>query len=437
MKKLNIPGPKAKEVLIDDEKFISPYGRPSYKAVIEKGKGVWVWDVDGNKLLDFSSGIAVCSTGHCHPEVVRAIEEQAETLLHISETDFYCAINVTLAKKLSQITPGKFDKRIFFSNSGAESIEAAMKLARWSTKRQMFLAFYSSFHGRTYGAMSLTSSKKTQREGFGPLVPGVVHVHYPYCYRCPFNLKYPECDFSCIKYIEDEVLKRVAPPHDVAAMFVEPIQGEGGYIVPPDGYLKKLKALLEKHGILYVDDEVQAGIGRTGKMFAIEHWGIIPDIICSAKALASGMPIGVTISKREIMDWPKGAHASTFGGNPVSCAAALATLKLMEDSLVENARVMGEYFMTELKKLEKQHRMIGDVRGKGLMLACELVRDRTTKEKAIEETDKVLEKCFEYGLMVLSCGENTIRFIPPLIVTKEEIDIALDIFSTVLKEIEK
>ncbi|MDI6840899.1 MAG: acetyl ornithine aminotransferase family protein [bacterium] len=437
MEKLNIPGPKAKEIVEEDKKFISSSCTRAYPAVIERGKGMWVWDVDGNKLLDFSSGIAVVTTGHCHSEVVRAIEEQAELLLHMSGTDFYYPNQVKLAKKLAEITPGGPNKRTFFCNSGAESIEAALKVVRWATKRKLIISFYGSFHGRTYGGMSLTASKAIQREYFEPLVPGITHVPYAYCYRCIFNLTYPKCDFACVKYIEDVVFKTTTPPTQVAALFAEPIQGESGYVVPPDGYFQRLKSLLDKYGILFVDDEVQSGMGRTGKMFAIEHWGVIPDVVCIAKGVASGMPLGAIVTRRSMMDWPPGTHASTFGGNPLSCEAALVTIRLLEQELIKNTENMGKYLLTELNKIAKNQPMIGDVRGKGLMVACEIVRDKETKEKAKEERDKIVYECFRRGLLLLGCGENVVRFAPPLIVSKQEIELALQIFEDSLKEVKK
>ncbi len=429
MEKLNLPGPKAKEIIEEDEKFVSSsYGRP-HPTAIEYGKGSWVWDVDGNKFLDFSTGISVCNTGHCHPEIVRTIQEQSELLIHMSNSDFRYPSLVRLAKKLVEITPGDSNKRVFFCNSGAESVEAAIKLARWATKRQLILAFYGAFHGRTYGAMSLTASKEVQRERFGPLLPGVIHIPFPDTYRNP--------DFDCVKYLEEVVFKTIAPPNDVAALFAEPIQGEGGYIIPPPDFFQELKKLLDKYGILFVDDEVQAGMGRTGKMFAIEHWGIIPDIICVAKGIASGMPIGATVAHRNIMNWPQGAHASTFGGNPISCEAALTTIKLLETELIENANNMGDYFLQELRKLSTEYTFIGDVRGKGLMLACEIVKDRDTKEPDPELRDKIIHECCLRGLLILGCGTSVIRFMSPLTVNKEEVDFALGVFEDSLKAIKR
>ena len=436
MDKFDLPGPKAKEVLKEDEKYISPsYTRP-YPAVIQKGKGMYVWDVDGNEFLDFAAGIAVCATGHCHSDVVRAIEEQTEDLIHMSGTDFYYPVQVKLAEKLAEITPGAKNKRVFFCNSGAEAVEAALKLVRWKTKRMTVLAFINSFHGRTYGAMSLTASKAVQRNGFGSLLSGIIHIFYPYCYRCPINLSYPSCNFACIDHIEDVVFHKMVPPEEVAALFAEPIQGEGGYIIPPDGYFQKLKELLNKYDILFVDDEVQSGMGRTGRMFAIEHWETIPDIVCIAKGIASGMPLGATVARRGLMDWGPGTHASTFGGNPVSCAAALATISLLENGLVENAKEMGEYLMPKLEELMTKYRFIGDVRGKGLMIGIEIVEDKKTKEKDKKKRDRIIMECFRRGLLILGCGDNVVRFMPPLIVEKKHIDKAVEIFEDVLKEVE-
>jgi 4-aminobutyrate aminotransferase len=438
MKKLNLPGEESKKLLEEEKKYISSsYMRP-HPIVISHGKGSYVWDVDGNKFLDFSTGIAVCSTGHCHPYVVRSIEEQAEKLLHMSSSDFLYPQILALAKKINEITPGEYTKRCFFSNSGAESIEAGIKLIRWKTKRELLLGFYNSFHGRTYGALSITGSKPVQRKGFGVFSRGnVVHVFYPYCYRCIFNLSHPECKFECIKYIEEIIFKTIAPPEEIGGMVIEPIQGEGGYIVPPENYFNELKKMLNKYDILLLDDEVQSGIGRTGKMFAIEHWGVVPEIICIAKGVASGMPIGITVSKKEIMNWEEGAHASTFGGNPVSCEAALATITLVEKEMRENAEKMGKYLIEKLKEIQKEEEIIGDIRGKGLMVGVELVKDRKTKEYAVEEIDKILYNCLKKGLILLSAGKSVIRFMPPLNVTKEEIEKAIEIFKESIKERKK
>ncbi|MCK4352329.1 acetyl ornithine aminotransferase family protein [candidate division WOR-3 bacterium] len=428
------PGEKAKELLKKDKQYLSPSYFREYPTVIEKGEGMYVFDVDGNKFLDFGAGYACCSTGHSHPEVVRAIERQAKTLLHIDGSAFLYPSLVNLGEKLAEITPGAKNKRVFFGNSGTEAVEAAMKLSRYATKRQRLIAFYNSFHGRTYGGMSLTASKWIQRKGFAPLVPGVTHIPYPYCYRCQFNLKYPSCNFACIDYVEDVIFHTTTPPEEVAALFVEPIQGEGGYIIPPDGYFERLKKLLDKYNILFVADEIQSGMGRTGKMFAIEHWNVIPDMITIAKGIASGMPISALVARASLMDWETGAHASTFGGNPVACEAALVTIKLLEEKLVENAKKMGYYLIGGLHKIAEKYPTVGDVRGKGLMIGCEIVKDKSTKEKAPKLRDKIIRKCFENGLLLLGCGACSIRFSPPLVVEKTEIDKCLEIFDASLKE---
>jgi 4-aminobutyrate aminotransferase len=430
-----IPGPIAESFIKRDKKYLSPSYTRSYPAVIEKGEGSWVWDVDGNKFLDFNAGIAVCATGHCHPEVVKAIKTQADSLLHISGTDYYQPRQVELAEKLAEIVPGPKNKRSFFSNSGAEAIEAAMKLSRYHTQRKYFISFFDSFHGRTLGALSLTGSKQVQRRRFGPLLSGVVHLPYGYCYRCAYNLHYPECNFACIRYIEDEVFRTILPAEEVAAIFVEPIQGEGGYVIPPDGWLSELHKLCAKYEILLVADEVQSGMGRTGRMFASEHSGVIADIYCLAKGIASGMPLGATVARSSIMDWPPGAHASTFGGNPVSCAAALTTIRLLEEGLIENARRMGELLLTGLESLRERYEFIGDIRGKGLMIGIELVRDPKTKEFATERRNSVVVEAFRQGLILQGCGPSVIRFSPPLVVSREECMMALSRFEAALKKV--
>jgi len=436
--KTKLPGPRAKEVIERDGRFISKSYTRSYPMVAKKGTGAVVEDVDGNRFLDFTAGIAVCATGHSHPEVVSAVKKQAEALIHMSGTDFYYEPQVDLAEKMNEIAPISGECKSFFGNSGAEAIEAAMKLARYYTRRPIYIAFYGAFHGRTFGALSLTASKSVQRKFFSPLLPSVVHSPYAYCYRCPFGKEVKSCDLECVKFLEDYIFEKEVPPEEVAAIVVEPIQGEGGYIVPPDKFIKRLHQIAKKYGILFVSDEVQAGMGRTGKMFAIEHFGVEPDIITVAKGIASGMPLGIMVSRREIMDaWVPGSHASTFGGNPVSCAAALATIKLLKEKYIENAAKVGGYILEELTKMKDRHRLIGDVRGKGLMIAVEMVKDKETKEKAPEERNKVVYKAFEKGLLVLACGPNGLRFSPPLVVDKEQAERALSIFEEALTEVEK
>jgi 4-aminobutyrate aminotransferase len=396
-----------------------------------------VEDVDGNRFLDCAAGIAVCATGHCHPRVVQAIQDQAAQLIHICASDFYDPVYIALAERLSALAPGAAPKRTFLSNSGAEAVEAAFKLARYHTGRPSVVTFFGAFHGRTMGAVSLTASKSLYRDRFGPLVPGVTHVPYAYCYRCHYNLTFPECDLACVDAIEEIWFSRSIPPEQVAAIFVEPVQGEGGYVVPPPGWLQKLRALCDRYGILLVADEVQSGMGRTGKMFAVEHWGVEPDIICLAKALASGMPVSAMIAREGVMDWPPGAHGSTFGGNPVCCAAAQATLDVIEDEgLMENATRLGQRLQSKLDDLAAESRLIGDVRGLGLMVGVEMVKDRRTKVRAKRETHRVVQGCFRRGLLLLPCGPNSIRFAPPLTINAAEIDTAVAIFADALAEVE-
>jgi len=433
---MQLPGPKGAAWLERDAEVISPSYTRSYPFVMDHGSGTEVWDVDGHRFLDFSAGIAVVSTGHSHPAVVKAIQEQAARFIHMSGTDFYYAQQITLAERLNEMAPGEEPKQVFFTNSGAESVEAALKLARYVTGRPRFLAFIGGFHGRTMGALSLTGSKAVHKRGFMPLVPGVTHVPYAYCYRCPLNLEYPACDIACVKHIEDTVFKHYVPADEVAAIFVEPIQGEGGYVVPPPEFHPRLKALCEKHGILFVADEVQSGIGRTGKMFAMEHWDVTPDMICLAKGIASGMPLGAMVARRSLMTWPPGAHANTFGGNPVSCAAALATLDLVEHQFLSNAASVGAHMLAKLRTMQEQHPTMGAVRGKGLMIGVELVKDEVTKERAPELRNEVVQGCYKRGLLVLGCGANTLRFMPPLNTPVDMADEALGVFEETLAEAE-
>jgi 4-aminobutyrate aminotransferase len=435
--KTKLPGPKAKQVLVGDRKFVSPsYTRP-YPLVMKRGRGAMVEDVDGNTFLDFSAGIAVCSTGHAHPDVVAAIQKQAAEFIHMSGTDFYYPQMVELARKLADSVPGKAPRKVYFGNSGAEAIEAAMKVSRFHTKRDKFIAFYGAFHGRTFGALSLTASKVTQRRGFSPLVPGVTHIPYGYCYRCPYNLTPQTCSIDCGTFLRDVVFKTTVPPEEVAAIFVEPVLGEGGYVIPPIEFLQELKSICEDYGILFVADEVQSGMGRTGKMWAVEHFGIEPDILCTAKGLASGMPIGVMIARADLMNWPPGAHASTFGGNPVSCAAALATIKLLEGQYIQNAARIGNYLLEKISDWPTTHPLVGEVRGLGLMIAIELVRDKNTRVKAHEERDRLLQEAFKRGLLILGCGENVVRMMPPLLINQSQADVAVDIIEDVLTRIER
>ena len=433
--KTTLPGPNAAALIGVDRNHVSPSYTRIYPLVAEKGEGLWIHDPDGNTFLDFTSGIAVCATGHCHPRVVNAIKEQANKLLHMSGTDFYYTSQITLAEKLAQLAPGDGDNKVFFGNSGAEAVEAAFKLARWYTKRELNIAFFGAFHGRTMGALSLTASKTIQKKHYNPLIPGITHIPYAYCYRCPYNMSYPECGIECVRWVEDTLFRTTMPAEEVAAIFVEPIQGEGGYIVPPPEFHREFHKLAKKYGILYVADEVQSGMGRTGKMFAMEHFGTVPDIMALAKGIASGLPLGAMVARSDIMVWEAGSHASTFGGNPISCRAALATIELLEAELMENAKIRGEYLMTRLRELQKSIECIGDVRGKGLMVGVELVKDRVTKERATDWRNEVIQKAFQKGLLLLGCGENTIRFSPALTVTAEEIDTCLSIFGETLREV--
>jgi 4-aminobutyrate aminotransferase len=421
-----VPGPRAQEVIARDRRSVSPSYTRCYPLVARRGEGAIVEDVDGNRFLDFNAGIAVVATGHCHPRVVEAIREQAGNLIHMSGTDFYYEALVDLAEKLGSLAPGDIERRVSFCNSGAEAVEGAMKLARYSTGRNNFIAFLGAFHGRTMGALSLTGRKAVQRRGFGPLVPGVIHAPYPNCYRCPFGQTPANCAVECAKFIEDTLLKTIAPPDEVAAMVIEPIQGEGGYIVPPQKFFDELTRITEKHGILLICDEVQSGMGRTGKMWASDHFKLTPDIMTVAKGIASGLPLGATVARADLMNWVPGAHASTFGGNPVACAAALVTIELLEQELIDNAARMGAHLMSRMRDWPARFPIVGDVRGLGLMLGIELVRDQQLKTKAPELRDRVVDLAFERGLLILGAGDNTLRLCPPLIISQDQCDFALD-----------
>jgi 4-aminobutyrate aminotransferase len=424
-----LPGPRARALLERDARFVSPSYTRVYPLVVERGSGAVIQDVDDNLFLDFTAGIAVTATGHCHPHVVEAITDQAHKLLHMSGTDFYYAPQIDLSQRLAEAGPWPGHRRVFFTNSGAEALEAALKLARWHTGRPRAIAFFGAFHGRTYGAMSLSGSKLVHRRGFAPLVPDIHHVPYPRgCHGCPTL----DSDCACVHHIEETVLKRTAPPEEVAAVFVEPIQGEGGYHVPPPGFLPALRQLCDRYGMLLVADEVQTGMGRTGKLFAVEHWGVQPDIICLAKGIASGMPLGAIIARDEVMDWPSGSHASTFGGNPVSCRAALATLELLDAGYMVNAAERGAQLKTGLQRLREQHALLGDVRGLGLMVAVDLVSSRTPYVLAPSLRDFVVQRAFEHGLLLLGCGEGALRFCPPLCIAAGQVERALDILDGVL-----
>jgi 4-aminobutyrate aminotransferase len=437
--KTALPGPNAKRILAGDEKYISPSYTRSYPLVAKRGRGIVVEDVDGNEFFDFSAGIAVTSTGHCHPDVVAAIQKQAGELIHMSGTDFYYEALVTLAERLSKIAPMPGPHKIYYGNSGAEAIEAALKLARYHTKRQQVIAFFGAFHGRTMGALSLTASKPQQKRRFSPLVPGVTHVRYPDVYRgCEGGPQDAEkFALGCARFIEDKLFKTTLAPEEVAAIFVEPIQGEGGYVVAPTVFMQELRRICDKHGILLVLDEVQSGIGRTGKWWAVEHTGVHPDIVCMAKGIASGMPLGIAMSKADIMDWIPGSHASTFGGNPVCIAAALATLDVIEkEGLLRNSQDVGDVMMKRMSDWPKKHKIVGDVRGRGLMIGVDIVKDQATREYGASERDLIVEGAFERGVLFLGCGPSTIRIAPPLIVTRDEADVAMDVLEDSIAMVE-
>jgi 4-aminobutyrate aminotransferase len=432
-----LPGPKAKEVIARDTQFVSPSYTRGYPLVAKSGRGAMVEDVDGNVFLDFAAGIAVVSTGHCHPRVVDAIQKQAADLIHISCTDFYYQGLAELAERLAAVAPGKEAKKVYFGNSGTEAIEAAIKLARYHTRRDKIIAFHGCFHGRTLGALSLTASKAVQRKGFGALLAGVFHIPYPNSYRCPYGNPSPCACVESATFLEREIFKRLVDPEEVAAIFIEPIQGEGGYVPAPMEFLLELQRICRKHGILLVCDEVQSGMGRTGKWWASDHAGIEPDILCVAKGIASGMPLSATIARASLMDWKPGAHASTFGGNPVSVAAALVTMDLLETRYIENARRVGEFLLGRMADWPARHRIVGDVRGKGLMIGVEIVRDQKTKERAGILREAIVDLAFEKGLLLLGAGENTIRIAPPLVIDEEQAAFAAQTLEACISEVEK
>jgi 4-aminobutyrate aminotransferase len=426
--KTKLPGPNAARAVKEDARIISPSYTRSYPLVAKKGTGALIEDVDGNVFLDFAAGIAVCSTGHCHPHVVEAIRKQAGELIHMSGTDFYYESMTTLADRLSKSAPMKGPHRVYYGNSGTEAVECAMKLARYHTKRPHIIAFYNAFHGRTMGALSLTASKPQQRRRFMPLVPGVTHVPYPHSYRRPEGTDAKQYAIDCARFIEDKVFKTTVPPEECAAIILEPVQGEGGYVPAPKEFLQEIRSICDRHGIMMVCDEVQSGAGRTGKMWAVQHSGVEPDMITSAKGIASGMPLGVVITKAEVMDWVPGSHASTFGGNPVCIASALATLDILESEAIANAAKIGDYMKQRIQTWVDKYEIVGDVRGMGLMIGIEIVKDKKTKALAGKERDRIVDQlCFERGVLMLGCGETTIRLSPPLIITKEQADIAMDV----------
>jgi len=430
--KTPLPGPRARALLARDAAVVSPSYPRDYPFVISHGRGAEVWDVDGNRFLDFAAGIAVCSTGHSHPEVVKAVKDAADRFLHIS-SDYWHEGQVRLGERMAELAPMKEPVLSFFAQSGTESVEGAIKLARYVTGRPRYLGFIGGFHGRTMGSLAFTSSKYTQQKGFFPTMPGVTHVPYPNSYRPLFAGT--DQGAAVLNYIEDVLFRTHVPPGEVAAVLVEPIQGEGGYLVPPEGFLAGLRALCDRHGILLIFDEVQSGIGRTGRMFAAQHVDVVPDIMTLAKGLGSGLPIGMVVAKKTIMSkWTRGAHGNTFGGNPLCCAAALATLALVEREYVHNAAAVGAYFMERLRELQQRHAVIGEVRGRGLMIGMELVTDRGTREPATALCDAVINRAFENGLILLACGRSTVRFMPPLMVSRGDVDEAVTLLDATLRE---
>jgi len=432
-----LPGPKAKQLVDRDHAVVSPSYTRDYPLVAKTGRGAMIEDVDGNTFLDFAAGIAVCATGHCHPEVVAAIQKQASELIHMSGTDFYYPNLVDLAEKLAAIAPGKEPKRVYFGNSGAEAIEAAIKLVKYHTKRDKLIGFHGAFHGRTMGALSLTASRSIQRKGFGTLLSGVFHMPFPDTYRGTYGVR-PECaSADCLSYLENELFRRRVDPDEVAGIFIEPIQGEGGYLPAPADFLQGLQRICRKYGILLVADEVQSGMGRTGKWWASDHAGIEPDIICTAKGIASGMPLSAIIARADVMNWVPGAHASTFGGNPVCIAASIATLGLLENQYMANAARMGDYIMKRTADWREKHKIVGEVRGRGLMIGIEFVRDQKTKEKATDLRNKLVQMAFHKGLLVLGSGDTTLRLCPPLVIHEAQADFALSTLEACITELER
>ena len=432
-----LPGPKAKQLVERDAAVVSPSYTRDYPLVAKIGRGAMIEDVDGNTFLDFAAGIAVCATGHCHPEVVAAIQKQASELIHMSGTDFYYPNLVELAEKLASIAPGKTPKRVYFGNSGAEAIEAAIKLVKYHTKRDKLIAFHGSFHGRTMGALSLTASRSIQRKGFGTLLSGVFHMPFPDTYRGTYGIRPESASADCLSYLENELFRRRVDPEEVAGIFIEPIQGEGGYLPAPADFLQGLQRICRKYGIMFVADEVQSGMGRTGKWWASDHAGIEPDIICTAKGIASGMPLSAIIARADVMNWVPGAHASTFGGNPVCIAASLATLGLLERQYMANAARMGDYIMKRTADWREKHKIVGEVRGRGLMIGIEFVRDQKTKEKATDLRNKLVQMAFHKGLLVLGSGDTTLRLCPSLVIDEAQADFALDTLESCITELER
>jgi 4-aminobutyrate aminotransferase len=430
-----IPGPRARAMVERDSRVFAPCAGRVYPFVIERGEGCYVWDVDGNRYLDMNAGIAVVSAGHSHPRMVKAIQEQATKFIHMAGTDFYNEPMIRLGEKLVSMMPQTNEWQLFLTNSGTEAVEASIKLARYVTGRQGIVAFFGAFHGRSYGSLSLTASKPVQRRGYYPLVPGTFHAFYANPYRPPFDVDPARVTEECLNYIEKTLFHTIAPPRDVAAIIVEPIQGEGGYVVPAPGFLKGLRELCDQYGMLLITDEVQSGVGRTGKMWAFEHEGIVPDIVASAKGLGGGMPIGAMIARRELTEqWEPGSHGTTYGGNGLACAAAYEVLSLVEEELAANAAHVGAHLMQGLRTLQERYEQIGDVRGRGLMIGVDFVKDRATREPARALSYNIMEQAFRRGLLLLTCGTSTIRLCPPLVLTNAQADEALNMFEATLQE---
>jgi 4-aminobutyrate aminotransferase len=432
-----LPGPKAKKLIEIDEECLSPSLTRTAPLVGVKTNGVWVEDIDGNTFLDFGSGIAVANVGHRHPEVVKAVKEQIDKCDHVNSCDYYTVPQVEYALDLFKMTPGNFKKRVFFANSGTEAVECGIKVAKWHTKRYYFISFIGGFHGRTMGALSLTTTGLSVRRNYAPLMSGVYFVPYAYCYRCVFKQTYPECNLYCLDYLEDVVFKKIVVPEETAGIIVEPIQGAGGYIVPPNEFLPRLVEICRKNGILLVDDEVQTGFARTGKMWACEHWGVEPDILCMSKAMAGGLPCGACVTRKEVMNWTPSSHENTLGGNPIVISAAQAILRIIKDEgLVEKAAKQGKYLFNRFEELKETHEIIGDVRGKGLMIGIEFVKNRRDKTPAVDQRDKMILEAFKRGLLLLGAGQSSLRLAPPLIINREDLDLGVDLFEQTLKFVE-
>ena len=429
-----LPGPNSAQLIARDNAVLSPSYTRGYPLTVARAEGAMIYDLDGNRFLDCNAGIAVCATGHCHPKVVAAIQAQAAKLIHYSGTDFYYENMVELAEKLAALVPGGGPRRVYFGNSGAEAVEASLKMARYHTGRERFIAFLGGFHGRTMGALSLTGSKSVQKKGFGSLLSGVTHIPYANCYRCSYGKQVETCNVECVKVIEDQLIRHIMPAEDIAGIIVEPVQGEGGYVVPPQKFVDELQTVAARYGIPILWDEVQAGMGRTGKMFAVEHFGVNPDILALAKGIASGLPLSAVVTKPQWMSWKPGAHASTFGGNPIAIASSLVTIELLEFELMQNAQAVGGYMLNRMREWPLRFRHVGRVQGLGLMIGFELVRDQASRERFPELRDRLEQMAFERGMLILGCGPNSIRLCPPLVFSKDQAAFCLDTLEACLEK---